>query len=299
MRKRIKAAAAALAAVVLAAVVAKAAATGQTQPETAPGSPEPPAAELPERPEEAAEPESDPAGEAAQPAPGATAEPERAGGLTERQRGLVASYGDLEREVAALLCANVWADETGTATLSFSEEAVAERKEGMADAEGTWAISLAEKADEAAADGSGTTERIVAVVDFGEEEGMVEVTRFHPASGAEQPWKVVSDRFRFARSYTAAVRDAGAFAVVDQGGALEEVCEGAENLEGLRALVAGIAAAEYPTATKAVWDGRAEYDYKANTVTFAFELDNNAASRIRVLHVLGTPNFETDKGAAL
>lgn len=299
MRKKITAAVAAIVAVVLAAVVAKALATAPAASDAADEPDAPAALEQPAAPAE--DPAPDQAADRV-PDEAGTEEGQgdeaREGALTERQDQLRASYSEIEAEAAALLEANVWADETGTATLSFGEEVAAERKDGMADVEWPWAVSLAERSEQARADGSGTEEEILVVVDLGQEERTVTLSRFHPASGAEQPWTVSSGAFRYASSYTAASSSAP-LSVVDAAGELATVCEGEENAARLGQLIAAIAAAEYPTATKAVWQGQAEYDYKARTVAFEFELDNRARTRIRVLHPLGTASFETDKGAAL
>lgn len=298
MRKKIAAAATAIVAVVLAAVVAKALATMHAAPEAAPAPDAPAALEQPAAPEQPAP--DQPSGPVGDDPETGTAEggEDAQGPLTQRQEELRGSYSEIEAEVAAMLESNVWADATGTATLSFGGEVAVERKDGMADVEWPWAVSLAERTERASADGSGTTEEILVVVDLGQEERTITLSRFHPASGAEQPWTASSAAFRHAASYTA-VSASSPLSVVDAAGELATVCEGEENAARLERLISSIAAAEYPTATKAVWQGGAEYDYKARTVAFAFELDNRAATQIRVLHPLGTDNFETDKGAAL
>lgn len=303
MRKKLAQAGVVLAALVIAAVVFKAASGMQAEP--VPESPQASESEQPaleEQPEEApSQPTAAVQGPAPEPASAPDAPQEEQGGATERQRELAGAYTDAEREIVALLESNVWADGTGTATVSFDGDSmtVTEHKAAMEDVERTWAVSLLKRGEDEMPDKSGKTETVMAVVDLGEEEAVLEISRFHPASGAEQPWKVSSEAFRYAAEYTAASVDLSRFALVDDTGKLAAVCDGQENLDALTALLASVAAAEYPTATKAVWDGHVDYDLAANTASFALTLDNRAQTQVKVLHVLGTENFETDKGAAL
>lgn len=264
--------------------------------------PEPPAAQplAPEQPQQQdaeapgpAEPEPEEAAQEAQPAP---SDPSPTG-LTQRQQALAGSYGELEEELAALLAANSWADPSGTAVIAFGEGSWTEARDAAGEIGRRFAVSKVRRAS--ATSDAGTTDRIVAVLDMGEGDEILEATRLTAASGAVQPWKISCDAFSYASEYVQASPAAGAFSLVDAtGGALRQVLETEAAYETMESIVSSIAASSYPTASRAVWDGAASYDYAAGTCTLRLVLDNASSTSLGVMHVLGTDAVEIDKGAS-
>lgn len=230
------------------------------------------------------------------PAPEAGAEGDEGPGggdaaQSDRQRDLEERYGEAEREVVALLSANVWADESGTGTLTFSGSGFTEAKEGYGEETRTFAVSaLKQERIEGAAAGE-YTDRYTLSADVDGSDVIMTLERPHPASGAEQPWRISSDGFALASSYLR-VEAAGELEVVGVEGDVVGLLGGEENVAAMEGMLRDVAAQSYPTASSATWDGKASVDYSQGTVTLSFSLDNQARTKLGVLHPLGSDAFE-------
>lgn len=213
------------------------------------------------------------------------------GGLTEREREALAAYGDTEREVQAILSANVWGSEGSSAILRFADASYAETKEGSPDVERTFVMTAAKLETDASETSSEYTTRYIVAADVGGEGHILTLSRFHPASGAVQPWRIEGACFEYSAAYVR-VDAATELSVSGVDGRVAELIGGQENADKLASMIAEYASQFYPTASSAVLMATVTLDCEQQTAVLQFQLNNQSKTVLKVLHPLGTDGFE-------
>ncbi len=206
------------------------------------------------------------------------------------EEGLRGAYDAQEREVASILASDAWEESGGTGSLAFTEEAMTEKKDGFPAVSRAFAIAALDYSTEAADDGSYTETYTIAASADGE-VFLMALSRFHPASGAEQSWSLYSSSFSYAYTYYSS----SGLGEVEVAGITDELAEliGGEDMKAkLVSMIQARASESYPTARTATWDGAIATDEEQGIVIMTFRLDNEQGSTIQAMHVLGTDGIE-------
>lgn len=211
--------------------------------------------------------------------------------LSGEQKEALAAYGDTEREVQAILSANVWGSEGSSAILRFADASYAETKEGSPDVEHTFVMTAAKLETDAPATSSEYTTRYIVAADVDGEGHILTLSQLHPASGAVQPWRIEGTYFEYSAAYVR-VDAATEFSVSGVDGRVAELIGGQENADKLESTIAGYASQFYPTANSAALMATVTLDCEQQTAVLQFQLNNQSKTVLKVLHPLGTDGFE-------
>lgn len=197
--------------------------------------------------------------------------------LDERQEALIASYGQEESELKAILEANVWTGAGGNSTLMFSDNSYTESSTDGTQRSAAYAIEAMQKSPS----GDGKTETTTAAILVDGSTHIITLLKIEDRKDGSLSMTLSGDCFSFSGAYTRT--DAAASLDVDEmDDGFSELVDGKD--DEVREAVEDWAAQYCPTATKAEWSGIATADWTGGTVSTSFSFNNQAKSQVTITY---------------
>lgn len=210
--------------------------------------------------------------------------------LTDRQKQLIAAYGDSENSVRELLQANLWTTQASSSQAHFADNSITESQTGQSDKIKPFVIASL-KHEKISEGGAGYIQKYTGSVDIGDKDSIFTLSQTCSASGVEQPWVLECDAFDYATRYVLS-QAATDLQIIGINDGVTLLLGNSDNVARMCQQLTEYCSRKYPTASVATWDKSALIDYVQNTLMLTFELNNQSKTKIQVMCELGGATFE-------